>query len=148
MKKNYFGGKNTRKRLKMIDCIFCKIIKGEIPAYKVFEDTNFLAFLDMNPLNPGHTLVIPKEHIRWVWDIKDIGSYYTLIQKIALAMKKGFETDYVVSTVFGEAVPHAHVHVVPRLPDDGHGGAIKLHNTKRLSQEEMKAAQEKIAGNI
>lgn len=132
----------------MVDCIFCKIVKGEIPCHKVYEDKDFFAFLDIRPLNPGHTLVIPKKHIRWVWDSPNIGKYYKLVGKIANAMKEAFKTDYVVSLVFGQEVPHAHVWLVPRLENDGHGGAIKLDNIKELSEEEMNEAAEKIKGSL
>lgn len=120
-----------------MDCIFCKIINGEIPSHKVYEDDSYLAFLDIRPLNPGHTLVIPKEHLRWVWDSPDAGRYFGIAQKIALAQKKVFATDYVVSLIFGEEVPHAHIWLIPRLPDDGHGGAIDLTNIKTIETEEM-----------
>ncbi len=128
----------------MDDCIFCKIINGDVPCHKVYEDDDFLAFLDINPLNPGHTLVIPKKHIEWVWDVPNIGEYYEVVGKLANAIRKAFSTDWVVSLVFGEAVPHAHVWLVPRLENDGHGGAIKLDNVKKLSEDEMKEAAEKI----
>ena len=70
------------------NCIFCKIIKGDIPSHKVYEDENYFAFLDIRPLNPGHTLVIPKKHYRWVWDVENIGEYYEITSKIANAIKK------------------------------------------------------------
>lgn len=132
----------------MTDCIFCKIVEGDIPCHKVFEDDNFLAFLDIRPLNPGHTLVIPKKHFRWVWDVDNIGSYYQAVQKIVVAIKKAFNTDYVVSLVFGEEVPHAHVWLVPRLENDGHGGAIDLKGIKEISDDEMKQIAEKIRSNF
>lgn len=93
--------------------MFCKIIKGEIPSYKVYEDDTFLAFLDINPVSPGHTLVIPKEHYRWVWDVPNAGTYFEIVQKIALAQKKAFGTDFVISKIAGEEVPHAHIWVYP-----------------------------------
>ena len=129
---------------KMDDCIFCKIINGELPCYKVYEDENFLAFLDIKPLNPGHTLIIPKKHFRWVWDVPNLGDYYEIVGKIANALKKAFNTDYVISLVFGEDVPHAHVWLVPRFKNDGHGGAIKLDNIKKLSKDEIEESGEKI----
>jgi len=128
----------------MSDCVFCKIIAGDIPSHKVYEDDSFFAFLDINPLNPGHTLVIPKEHHRWVWDVPNIGAYYETARNIVQAQKKAFGTDYVVSLVFGEEVHHAHIWLVPRLEGDGHGGAIDLKNSKKLSDEQMKDAAEKI----
>ena len=128
----------------MADCIFCQIVKKEIPAYLVYEDNDFLAFLDIRPLNPGHTLVIPKKHYRWVWDVKNIGQYYQVVAKIAHALRKVFQTDYIVSLVFGEEVPHAHVWLIPRLPNDGHGGAIDLNNVKKIPEKEMKQIALKI----
>ncbi|MBL7100920.1 MAG: HIT family protein [Nanoarchaeota archaeon] len=128
----------------MSDCVFCKIAKNEIPSHKVYEDDEFFAFLDIRPRNPGHTLVIPKKHFRWVWDVPNIDEYYKVVSKIANAIKKAFDTDYVVSLVFGEEAHHAHVWLIPRFDNDGHGGAIKLDNVKKLSDEEMGKAAEKI----
>jgi histidine triad (HIT) family protein len=128
----------------MEGCIFCKIAKKEIPAYVVYEDKDYMAFLDINPRNPGHCLVIPKAHYRWVWDVKDIGAYYKVVQKVANGIRKAMKTEWVVSLVLGEEVPHAHVWLVPRFKDDGHGGSIKLDNIKKISAEEMKEIAEKI----
>jgi len=97
----------------MNDCIFCKITKGEIPCYKVYEDENFLAFLDINPQSPGHTQVIPKQHQRWVWDVKNTGEYFEVCKKIALAQRKAFDTDWILSKIVGDEVPHAHIWVFP-----------------------------------
>ena len=120
----------------MMDCLFCKIVVGEIPSYKVYEDGAYFGFLDIRPLNPGHTLVIPKEHYRWVWDDKTIGKYMEACQNVANAQRKAFNTNHVVSFVFGEEVEHAHIWLVPRLPNDGHGGAIDLSNIKIFSLDE------------
>lgn len=132
----------------MENCIFCKIVKGEIPSYKIYEDNNFYAFLDIRPLNLGHTLVIPKKHERWVWDVDNVGDYFEVTKKIALAQKEAFNTDWVVSMIFGEEVPHAHIWLVPRFDNDGHGGSIDTKNIKSFSDEEMKAAQVKITSNL
>ena len=131
-----------------MDCIFCKIVAGELPSYKVYEDEDFLAFLDIRPLNPGHTLIIPKKHYRWIWDIEDIFGYFEVVKKIANAIKKAFATDYVVSLVFGEEISHAHSWLIPRFKSDGHGGAIDLKNIKKLSEAEMKDAAEKIKSQL
>src|SRR3989344_4214177 len=128
----------------MDDCIFCKIIKKEIPSRIVYEDKLSFAFLDIKPYNLGHTLVIPKKHYRWVWDIKEIDEFYKSVRNIANAIKKGLGTDYVVSLVFGEAVPHAHVHLIPRFNNDGHGNAIKLGNFKNISEDEQLDSLKKI----
>lgn len=128
----------------MEDCIFCKIAKSEIPAYKVYEDENFFAFLDIRPLNKGHVLVIPRGHYRWVWDVPNIGEYYEVVKKIANAQKKVLKTEMIASAVVGEEVPHAHVWLIPRHEGDGHGSSIKFGNIKEVSESEM----EKVAGEI
>ncbi len=97
----------------MENCIFCKIVNKEIPAHIVYEDDVFLAFLDINPRGPGHALVIPKKHYRWVWDVPNIGQYFEIVQKIALAEQKAFGEDLIRSQVFGDEVPHAHVWLWP-----------------------------------
>ncbi len=101
----------------MIECIFCKIIKGEIPCDKIYEDSKFLAFLDIRPLAVGHTLVIPKSHERWVWDISDIGGYFEVVAQMANAQKKVLKLDMIKSIIVGDEVPHAHVHLVPYKPN-------------------------------
>lgn len=127
----------------MTDCIFCKIISGDIPSYKVYEDDSYLAFLDIHPLNPGHTLTIPKQHYRWVWDVPDIGGYYSVVGKVANALRKALATDWIVSIVLGEAVPHAHVWLVPRHENDGHGDALDFSLRTKLPEAEMgKIAQQ------
>jgi len=130
------------------DCIFCKIVKKEIPCYKVYEDDLFLAFLDINPKNPGHTLIIPKKHYRWVWDVPNIGEYYSVVGKVANAIKKAMNTDFVVSLVIGEEVPHAHVWLIPRFEGDGHGSAIDLTIKKDISKDEMIEIADKISKEL
>ncbi len=130
------------------ECVFCKIVKKEIPSFTVYEDENFLAFLDVRPLNLGHTLIIPKRHYRWVWDVPNVGEYFEVVSKIAKSIKKALETDYVVSLVFGEEVPHAHIWLVPRFENDGHGGAIKLENVKDVDEAEMREVAEKIRKSL
>ena len=94
-------------------CIFCKIINKEIPADIIYEDDNFLAFLDINPQSPGHTQVIPKKHYRWVWDVPNTAEYFEIAKKIALAQRKAFNTDFILSRIVGDEVPHAHIWVFP-----------------------------------
>jgi histidine triad (HIT) family protein len=116
----------------MNDCIFCKIVKGEIPAYKVYEDEKFLAFLDIRPLSPGHTLVIPKKHYRFVWDVLNAGEYFEVAKKIAQAQQKVFGTDVIWSKIMGDEIPHAHIWVFPHAEqakgdkNDFAGNAEKL----------------------
>lgn len=97
----------------MEDCIFCKIVKGEIPSYKIYEDTEFLAFLDIFPATEGYTLVIPKKHYRWVWDVENIAGYFQACQKVAKHFQKVTKNDGVYSMILGEEVPHAHVRLIP-----------------------------------
>lgn len=95
------------------DCIFCKIVAGQVPAEKVYEDEQFVAFLDIRPLSPGHTLVIPKEHHRWVWDVPQHETYFRIARDIAHAQRAAFGTDAIHSRIVGEEVPHAHIWVYP-----------------------------------
>ncbi len=97
----------------MKDCIFCKIVRGEIPSYKVYEDDKFLAFLDINPQSPGHVQVIPKDHHRWVWDVPYAGEYFEVAKKVALAQRKAFETEWILSKIVGDEIEHAHIWVFP-----------------------------------
>jgi len=128
----------------MEDCIFCKISKGESPSFKIYEDDNYFAFLDINPLNPGHTMVIPKKHVRWVWDVEDFGAYFETAREIALAIKKATGREWIVLDVAGIGVPHAHVHLIPRYDNDGHGEFVNPKNIKKIPDEEMKSIAEKI----
>jgi histidine triad (HIT) family protein len=99
-------------------CIFCKIVEKEIPAHIVYENENFLAFLDIRPMGPGHTQVIPKKHYRWVWDVPNIGDFFEVTKKIALAQKKAFNAEIIRSQIYGEEVPHAHIWVWPEIEGD------------------------------
>lgn len=99
----------------MEDTIFSKIIKGEIPCYKVAEDSRFFAFLDINPLAKGHTLVVPKKITDYIFDIDDeeLGAMMVFAKKVAKAIKTNFPCQKVGMTVIGLEVPHAHIHLVP-----------------------------------
>ncbi|MFQ5474211.1 MAG: HIT domain-containing protein [Candidatus Nanoarchaeia archaeon] len=130
-----------------MDCIFCKIVKGEIPCNKVYEDDSFLAFLDIKPLNKGHTLVIPKEHARWVWDVNDMGDYYSVVGKVGNVIRKMF-SDWVVTFTMGQEVEHAHVHILPRVEGDGHGALADISNVKEISKEELASLAEEIAKKL
>jgi len=95
--------------------IFTRIIKGEIPCYKVAEDDRFIAFLDVRPLKPGHTLVVPKKEIDYIFDLdeKTLADMMLFAQKIAKAMKEVIECKRIGVAVIGLEVPHAHIHLVP-----------------------------------
>jgi len=105
----------------METCIFCKIIKGEIPADKVYEDENILAFLDANPVNPGHTLVIPKKHFAKIEETPDeiISKIFIKSKELMKKIKIATDADFVVLSIVGLDVPHFHIHLVPRYHNDG-----------------------------
>ncbi|MCF8217349.1 MAG: HIT family protein [Bacteroidales bacterium] len=95
--------------------LFTKIVKGEIPSYKIAEDDNYLAFLDINPLAEGHTLVIPKKEVDYIFDL-DQETYkglFAFAQKVAKAMDKAIDCKRIGITVIGLEVAHAHVHLIP-----------------------------------
>jgi histidine triad (HIT) family protein len=119
-------------------CIFCEIVKGKLPCYKIYEDPHFLAFLDTRPLNPGHTLVIPKQHIKWVWDVPDIDKYFKVSQKVANAIRNVEGTEKIVSIIFGETIQHAHISLLPKIEGDKHPfGWIDIKNVKKMTDKEM-----------
>lgn len=127
----------------MDNCIFCKIVRGELPSYKVYEDKDFFAFLDINPRVKGHTLVIPKSHYQWVYDIPNFGDYWEIVRKITSAMQKALNPQFVNYATYGLDVPHAHVHIFPRHNEPGFvPGIIKV------SKEELTQIAEKIKGAI
>lgn len=105
----------------MNDCIFCKISKGEIPSEKIFEDADFVSFLDIQPVSHGHILIIPKKHVVWMQDADDntISGIFKLAKKLMRAIKKGVECDYVQLSVSGTDIPHFHIHIIPRYFKDG-----------------------------
>ncbi len=123
--------------------IFSRIINGEIPCYKIAEDSNYLAFLDINPLAKGHTLVIPKKEIDYIFDIEDnlLGGMMVFSKKIAKAIDKTMPCKRVGIAVIGLEVPHAHIHLIPinKISD------INFSNPKlKLSPEEFEEIAEKI----
>lgn len=99
----------------MEDSIFTKIIKGEIPCHKIYEDDKTLAFLDIHPSSDGHTLVVSKKQIEFIWDLSD-EEYQALtktVKKVGLRLREVMGTPFVGEMVVGTDVPHAHIHVVP-----------------------------------
>jgi histidine triad (HIT) family protein len=126
----------------MADCIFCKIVSGEIPSYKIYEDKEFIAFLDAAPLNPGHTLILPKKHYRWTWDVPNFGEYWEFVKKVTLGIMAGMSAPMVEFLTHGTDVFHAHVWVVPVF--EGEEGFIEASSRKKLSEAEMKSILERI----
>ncbi len=119
----------------MQDCIFCKIVKGEIPCKKIYGDENFLSFMDIEPVSHGHILVIPKKHIVWMQEADDetISGIFKLTKKLMNAIKKGVNCDYVQVAISGKDVPHFHIHLIPRYLDDG----LSEWPTKKYKEGEM-----------
>lgn len=113
----------------MDNCVFCKIVKKDIPAHIVYEDENFMAFLDINPQSPGHVQVIPKHHYRWVWDVPNVGEYFEIARKIAKAEQKAFDTEWVLSKIVGDEVPHAHIWIFPAKASPGKLDGLKDFET-------------------
>lgn len=128
------------------DCIFCKIVKKEIPCEKIYEDADFFAFLDIQPVSHGHTLVIPKKHIVWMQDADDktISEIFKLSKKLMLAIKAGLKCDYVQVSVVGKDVPHFHIHLQPRFYNDGFVG----WPTKKYKDSESSEVAKKITREL
>jgi histidine triad (HIT) family protein len=126
----------------MDNCVFCKIVKGEIPSSKVYEDQNFFAFLDIGPVNKGHVLLIPKKHYRWLWDLPldTAKEALPLSSKLAKAVQKATGCDLVVMTVVGDEVPHAHIHLIPKFRNDG----LKIWPSGKYGEGEMEGYRKKI----
>lgn len=135
------------------DCIFCKIVAGQIPSTKVYEDAEILAFMDIGPIVKGHTLVIPKQHVNLVTDapVGVLARVMSVVQKVAAAQMNALKADGV--NIFqangkaaGQVVPHLHFHVVPRFNTDGHSWnwAAKKYD----DMKEMAALAEKIRAGL
>jgi histidine triad (HIT) family protein len=127
--------------------IFTKIIKGEIPSYKIVENDRFLVFLDAFPLKEGHTLVIPKQEVDYLFDLDDT-TYRELMElskKVALAIKKTVRCKRVSMQVIGLEVPHAHVHLIPI---NSMADCDFSRNKLRFTKEEFEATAKAIAANL
>jgi histidine triad (HIT) family protein len=131
----------------MDDCIFCKIIKGSIPCEKVYEDKDTVAFLTIGPVNKGHTLVVPKKHVKNLLDMdeKTINCLFLAVKKLVKPVKLAFNADGVNMSMnnepaSGQVVMHAHVHLIPRFHNDG----LSTWPHKTYADGEMKGYGEKI----
>lgn len=97
----------------MSDCIFCKIVAGEIPCHEIYEDDQFLGFLDIHPKTVGHCLLIPKQHYRWTYDVPNFGTYFDTAKKIILKLLSTTKADFVSIVTYGMDVHHAHIQLIP-----------------------------------
>jgi len=130
-----------------MDCVFCKVIKRELPSYKVYEDDKVLAFLDIKPVHAGHTLVVPKNHSENIFDIasEDWLAVADVVRKLAIAIEKGVGADGVNIAMnnrehAGQVVHHPHVHIIPRFKNDG----LKLMPQRAYETGEAESAAERI----
>lgn len=124
--------------------IFSKIAAGEIPSYKVAENEEFYAFLDINPLTKGHTLVIPRREVDYIFDLDDdeLARFQVFAKQVAVAIKKAFPCRKVAQVVLGLEVPHAHIHLIPMQSE----ADVDFRKEKlQLSQEEFTAIANKIS---
>ena len=129
----------------MENCVFCKIVKKEIPAQTIYEDKDFMGILDIAPLNKGHVQLISKKHYRWTWDVPNFGEYWEIARKVAKAQMTGLGAKMVEFLTHGMDVPHAHIWIVPIY---GEEAFIDETDRKNFSKEDMKETAEKISTNI
>jgi histidine triad (HIT) family protein len=132
----------------METCVFCKIVRNELEAFKIYEDDMFLGFLDHKPLNLGNSLLIPKQHFRWVYDVIDFGKYWEAAKKIAVASIKVLEAESVSFLTLGYEVEHAHIRIIPRFQNDLHRCGICLKDIQKFSEDEMAVLSKKIFETI
>jgi histidine triad (HIT) family protein len=130
------------------NCLFCQIANGDQPSHKVYEDENFLAFLDINPVHPGHTLVIPKTHSRNLLDMDEFvaSALMPVVKNVAVAVKKGVEADGISVSmsnepVAGQVIFHPHFHVIPRYANDG----LTLWPQKPYEEDQAEMYAQKIS---
>ena len=126
----------------MKNCIFCKIVKGKIPAVKIWEDKKHFSFLDMNPINAGHTLLIPKKHTDYLFDLND-KEYSQLMLKakfLAKLLKNKLKSKRIGLIVEGFLIPHAHIHLVPL----NKGGELSFEKAKPMGKEELEKIKKEI----
>ncbi|GAB4218735.1 MAG: HIT family protein [Candidatus Microgenomates bacterium] len=123
----------------MENCIFCKIVKCELPCYKVWEDDKYLAFLDINPSSMGHTLVIPKKHYQWVYDVENFGEYWEAALTVTKKIQQALKPMYISYFTHGILVPHAHIHIIPRYDKDK-----ILPEQKQVDRKELEKIKELI----
>jgi len=127
--------------------IFTRIIKGEIPCYKIAEDKDYFAFLDINPLRAGHTLVVPKKETDYIFDLDDeqLAGMMIFSKKVASAIRSSFPCNRIGVAVLGLDVPHAHIHLVPLDTMED----INFKNPKlKFTPEEFMEIAAKISGNF
>jgi histidine triad (HIT) family protein len=136
-----------------MDCLFCKIIEGEIPCHRIYEDDNFVAILDINPINFGHTLLIPKKHFRNILDApEDISSKtYPVAKKIAAGIKEALKCEGLnliqnIEAEGGQEIFHSHLHIIPRHKNDQ--VMTRIDKKKYASDDDMCKFAKRIADTL
>ena len=134
------------------ECLFCRIVSGELPATVVYEDENAVAFLDHRPLFPGHTLLVPRQHIETLGELpaKLVAPYFAAAQLLSLAVESAMDAEgtfVAMNNRVSQSVPHLHVHIVPRRRKDGLKGFF-WPRTKYKSDEEMEEVKRKISAAL
>ena len=134
------------------NCLFCRIVSGEVPAVVVYEDANTLAFLDHRPLFPGHTLLVPREHYETLGDLPatQVGPLFKNVQLLSRAVESAMEAEgsfVAMNNRVSQSVPHLHVHIVPRRRKDGLKGFF-WPRTKYKTEDEMEVVRQKISSQI
>lgn len=129
----------------MKKCLFCQIVAGRKLCYKVYEDEKFLAFLDIYPAVSGHTLVIPKKHYQWIYNVPKFGLYWETVLKITEGIQKALKPEFVTYLTYGLQIPHAHIHILPRSANDSHEIAPKQ---KTANKKELEKAASLIKKSI
>lgn len=128
----------------MDDCIFCKIVKGDIPCHKIAENNDFLAILDISPFSLGHTMVIPKVHYRWTYDVPNFGEYWEFVKTITQKINTNLKPYFITYLTMGMQVPHAHIHIIPRYQDDSLINEFGQNLRLKLSSEQLNDITNKI----
>ena len=130
------------------ECIFCKIVRGEIPSRKIYEDIDIVAFLDINPANPGHVLIVPKEHSESIDEISEnvLKKSIIVTKRIAIVVKKRLGADGINilqnnGQHAGQIVAHFHIHVIPRFPDDK---VVITYQRAQLDDTQLEEMQDKL----
>jgi histidine triad (HIT) family protein len=136
-----------------MDCIFCKILKGEIPSYKIYEDENVFAFLDITQGTKGHSLIIPKKHIKNVYELTDVdaSNIFKIVPKISNALKESFDP-IGINIISNNELPlqsvfHFHIHLIPRYKNDGMELST-LNNYGKVNSDEFEKLVNSIKKNI
>lgn len=126
----------------MVDCIFCKIVEGSIPSFKLWENDHFMMFLDIRPINTGHSLVIPKTHVDYLFSMEEnlYSNLMKTVKEVSEPLRRAMGTKRIGMAVEGFEVPHAHVHLIPI----GKPGQLNPSNAKPMSNEKLSEIAEKV----